>query len=244
MMTQAVHDVALRPVGTDTVLQIGAECSTTMTGWLTKLEPVQQARQECSQLKLANGSLGFENVKVNIKDEHRDEQGELVIHGGIQLDGLTPASWGVYIEGKLAGKMLPVIAPTIVAQASGLAIIGEDRLRLYGKGPRPLVAGSVSFEPGQPLSVLARGIHREVSFSRGSLDISTVVTGEHRTIAVAFDGIGGKIDNEGLLERIDGEIQITDGAIAKAQLELDAESIPFNVPETLDLATLPANPIE
>ena len=90
------------------------------------------------QIRLANGSLGFNGVQVLIDDPHRpNEQGLLTIHGGIGLDGLTPTSWGLILEGKIAGKMLLVAAPGLVASASGLASIGEDGLRLYGTGSPP-----------------------------------------------------------------------------------------------------------
>ncbi len=229
-VTMELHDVRLRPVGTDTVLQVGAECDAA-SSWLARRFPAP----ECSVLKLANGSLGFENVKLKIVDEHRDEQGELLVHGGIQFDGLTPSAWGVIIEGKVAGKMLPVIAPSAIAQASGLATIGEDRIRLYGKGPRPLVAGSLTFEAAQPLSVLPRGLTHEISFTRGSVDISTVIAGEHRTTGIDVDDVGGKIDNEGLLDRVAGSLELTDSALTKAQLDLDADSISFTKRDVLDL---------
>ena len=234
-VTLELHDVRLRPVGTDTFVQVGADCSTTATGWLSGSAPVQAFVPECSQLKLANGSLGFENVKVRVVDEHRDEQGELIVHGGIQFDGLTPSAWGVFVEGRLAGKMLPVIAPTAIAQASGVATIGEDRIRLYGRGSRPLIAGSLAFDPAQPLTVQPRGLNHEVSFGRGTIDIGTLVAGEHRTTTIDLEEVSGKIDNEGLLERIDGSLELTDSALTKASLELDADSVGYKIRDTLDL---------
>lgn len=232
-ITLELHDVLLRPVGTDTVLQVGAECAVGTPGWLSRRVPTPAV--ECSVLKLANGSLGFENVKLKVVDEHRDEQGELVIHGGIQFDGLSPSAWGVIIEGKLAGKMLPIVAPNAIAQATGLATIGEDRIRLYGRGARPLIAGSLTFDAAQPLSVLPRGLPHEISFTRGSVDISTIITGDHRTTAFELDEVGGKVDNEGLLERIDGTLELTDSALTKAQLELDADSLAFDKRDVLNL---------
>lgn len=227
-----LHDVQLRPSGTDTIVQVGAECAAG-TGWLTR--PLASMTPECSQLKLANGSLGFENVKVRVVDEHRDEQGELVIHGALQLDGLTPSAWGVFVEGRLAGKMLPVIAPNAFAQASGVATIGVDRLRLFGKGKSPLVAGSLEFDNAQPLTVQPRGVNHEVSFARGSVDIGTTLLGDHRITHIDLDDVGGKIDNEGLLERVAGDLELTDAALTTARLELDADSVGYKIRDTLDL---------
>ena len=67
-------------------------------------------------IKLANGSLGFTDVKLRVRDQHRDEAGELHVKGNIALDGFRPVRWGVLISGKIAGKMLSVVAPRGVGQ--------------------------------------------------------------------------------------------------------------------------------
>ena len=76
------------------------------------------------RIKIANGTLAFENTfTINVRDDRKDEQGFVEVRGIIGLSGLTPESWGVQIQGKIAGKMLSAIAPTKIAQASGLALI-------------------------------------------------------------------------------------------------------------------------
>ena len=92
-------------------------------------------------IKLANGSLGFTDVLLQVRDQHHDEKGELHVKGNITLDGLTPANWSVLISGKLAGKMLLVAVPDMVSQAGGLASIEGD-LILSGKGLLPLISGT------------------------------------------------------------------------------------------------------
>ena len=64
-------------------------------------------------IKLANGSLGFTDVILQVRDQHRDEKGELHVKGNIALDGFTPRELvGVLIiADKLAGKMLLVAMP-------------------------------------------------------------------------------------------------------------------------------------
>src|SRR5438046_7712375 len=108
----------LRPIGSDTVL-------TAPRGLI----------------KLANGTIGFADVLIQIKaDRHLDARGDLQIGGTIGLDGLTPASWGVLLSGQLAGKVLQVALPSLVAQADGLIDI-EGQLVLSGTGPRPALTG-------------------------------------------------------------------------------------------------------
>ncbi|MBL0213229.1 MAG: translocation/assembly module TamB domain-containing protein [Myxococcales bacterium] len=212
---KAANPIRLRPVGGETVIEAP-------TGLI----------------KLANGSLGFTDVIVQVRDQHLDEKGELHVKGNITLNGLTPANWSVLISGKLAGKMLLVAAPGMVSQAGGLATIDGD-LILSGKGLLPLISGTLVFDPSgkdRPLSLIPRGVRRELSFFKGSIDIETTVTsGDHRTYTLAIDDVRGSIDGEGALSNINGKIELRDGELTSLAVKLDADNIPFKVPGTLDL---------
>src|SRR6185503_7975047 len=109
----ALHDVRLRPVGQETVVRVPG-----------------------GQFKLANNSLGFNDVRVRVDDTYLGEKAELVIKGGIGLDGLRPKKWGVIVEGQIAGKMLLALAPQQVSQASGVAQI-DSALWIKGEGLLP-----------------------------------------------------------------------------------------------------------
>jgi len=215
--------VRLRPLGGDTVLEAP-------TGLV----------------KLANGSLGFTDVLVQVRDEHVDEQGELHVKGNIRLDGLTPDTWSVLISGKIAGKMLMVAAPGAVAQAGGLATIDGD-LILTGKGLYPLVSGTILFDNagrGRPIAVVPRGVPREIKLERGSLEIETVETGARRTYVIAMNEVGGEIGGEGTLDNIDGRLELRgDGTLTALDVSLDADNVPFRIPGTLDV-TLSARGVE
>ncbi|HEV7559767.1 MAG TPA: translocation/assembly module TamB domain-containing protein, partial [Kofleriaceae bacterium] len=219
------------------------------------------------QIRLANGSLGFNDVQVLIDDPHRpNEQGLLTIHGGIGLDGLTPTSWGLILEGKIAGKMLLVAAPGLVSSASGLAAIGEDGLRLYGRGRRPLVAGTFVFDqqplqqkrgeaaqaPPSPLAIFPRGVHRELAFVQGSVDIATCapdsherdcphVSGDHRAYLFYINDVDVSVDGEGHLTNIAGPstgpaVTLVDGVASKAFVTFDADNVPYRtLDRTIDL---------
>lgn len=224
--------VLLRPVGGDTILEAPG-----------------------GQIKLANSSLAFAGLVVNVRDEHRDDsQGQLEVHGGIALDGVTPTTWGVFVTGQVAGKLLTVVAPNAISQASGVATIGDDALRLWGHGPRPLIAGSLEFDARAPVTILPRGVRREVSLARGTIEITTcggnlaaadqdpdcagpatAVYGDHRAYRLAISDIGGKIDNEGILSSLSGAVVLRDRELAAVDVTLDADSIPFRVPGSLDL---------
>jgi hypothetical protein len=215
---KAANPVRLRPVGGETVLEAP-------TGLI----------------KLANGSLGFTDVIMQVRDQHLDEKGELHVKGSIRLDGFTPAEWGLLVSGKIAGKMLLVAVPGFVSQAGGLASIDGD-LVLSGKGTLPLVSGTLSFEPPadnlklRPISLIPRGVRREVSFTHGSIDIETTVASDlRRSYSLSINDVRASIDGEGSLSNISGEIEMRDGVLTSLDLSLDADNIPFRLPGTLDV---------
>jgi hypothetical protein len=206
--------VRLRPVGGDTVLEAPH-----------------------GLIKLANGSLGFTDVLVQVRDQHVDEQGELHVKGNIKFDGLAPDNWSVLVSGKIAGKMLMVAAPGAVAQAGGLATIDGD-LILTGRGLYPLVSGTILFDTdrqSRPIAVVPRGVPREIKLDHGSLDIETVEDGARRAYVLSMNEIGGEIGGEGTLDHIGGQIEVRDGALASLDVSLDADNVPFRIPGSLDV---------
>lgn len=195
------------------------------------------------QIKLANSAIGFNGITFNVKDERRDERGELHVAGTIGLEGLTPARWGVLIDGQITGKMLQAIAPGAVSQASGLATI-DDALSLSGNGPLPLLRGTISFAPvatdkgpTSPIAFIPRGVRRELSLSKGSLDIDTSSDGNHRTYTINVDEepLTATIDGEGKIENVRVDARFRDGVPEYAHISLDADAIPFRIPGALDL---------
>lgn len=236
-------------------------------------------------IRLANGSLGFTDVKVRVRDPSRelptkvaadpkpdpktvdpkaaprvepkkprhDESGEVHIKGLISLDGLKPTQWNLLVDGKLAGKMLLVLAPDLISQASGIARI-EGNLLFTGKGPRPTIAGTLVFdelpcrhkdalpdhcyprgEQPNSITVIPRGLRRELAISKGSIEIGTETEADRRTYTLKVNAVTMTVDAEGTVSDIDGYAEIRDGELIEMSLRLDAEAIPFRIPGTLDL---------
>jgi len=215
-----VHDrVEVKPTGGDTTLQI-------LPG---------------GQIRLSDGTLGFNQLTVSVKDERAQEAGELHVKGNISLDGWQPNAWGVLIDGTIAGKMLLALAPNAVAQASGLARI-DGALELSGKGPLPQITGTITFDPDDtqrqaPLSISPRGARHEIALLAGSIDIATKLVGDHRTYSLAVDSdpITASIDGDGKLDDIRGHVVIDNGVPLEATIDLDAENVPFRIPGSLNL---------
>jgi hypothetical protein len=236
-----LKNVMVRPVGGETILEAPS-----------------------GLVKLANGSLGFTNIKLRVRDpsrdsgdldaskrprgSQRDEAGELFIKGNIELAGLTPKSWSVLVEGKIAGKMLLVAMPNFVSQASGLARI-EGNLLLTGQGALPTINGTLVFDPPppcpsdaaadtgecmhpgdlpRPITVMPRGLRREIAIAGGSLEIETETTNDRRTYKLSTgDDLTMTIDGEGKLTKIRGRAELRDGALTQLAVALDADNIEY-----------------
>ncbi len=263
----ALDHIEATPVGGDTILEA-----------------------ESGLVKIANGALGFTDVRVRVRDPHRDsarsqvgpqktvranscagkqrgtvndEAGELFVKGNIELDGLTPKSWGVLVEGKLAGKMLVVIAKDYVSQATGLASIEGDVL-LTGTGPTPQVSGTLTFDPPppcknepstadtvggredcrkpgelpRPITIIPRYLPREIAIAGGTVEIDTESdANDNRTYSLTVrKELRLSIDGEGSVRVVDGGyVELRDGTIAKLGLRIDADDLSFRQPGKLNL---------
>lgn len=193
-----------------------------------------------AQIKIANGVVGFSSFVVNVKDERKDERGELQISGSIGLDaGFKPVSWGLLVEGQIAGKMLSALVPNAISQASGLARIDGA---LGGKGALPLVNATLTFDPvegtrAQPLEIVPRGVRRALTLTGGSVEMSTKEVGTHRTYSLDFrdNPISMMIDNEGKLTDIHGQLVLSDGQLDRASVALDADNVPYRVPGVFEI---------
>ena len=239
-----LDNVQARPLGGDTILEAPS-----------------------GLIELANGSLGFTSIKVRVRDPHRDaadaasrprgagrdEAGEISIKGNIALDGLVPKRWSVLIDGTLAGKMLLVVMPNLVSQASGLARI-EGFVKLTGAGPRPDVSGALVFDPPpacaprqrgkpptaepvgecrrrgelpRPITLTLRGVRRELAVTGGSIEIDTETVGDRRTYKATLQDVTATIDGDGAISDLDGYVELRDGAITQLSLRLDADNVPY-----------------
>ncbi|MEO8840903.1 MAG: translocation/assembly module TamB domain-containing protein [Kofleriaceae bacterium] len=214
------NEIHVRPSGVDTVFTV----------------------KQDGQLLLSNGTLGFNGLVIAVQDDRAQQRGELNVRGTVTLEGLKPASWGVLIDGKIAGKMLLALAPSSVAQASGLARI-DGALTLFGKGELPEVTGTITFdpEPGEkrpaPFTISPRGMRREVNLIAGSIDILTRLAGEHRTYELAINDnpLTASIDGEGRITNVRGDLVLRDGTPQSARIDLDAENLPYKRAGVLDL---------
>ena len=222
------HAVGVRPVGADAELEVA----------------------QGSKLQLANGTLQLLGVTVDVKDQQGGTLGELALQGGIGLDSFVPTQWDVQVSGQVAGKLLQLLAPEKVAQASGVASI-DVPIVISGKGKWPRVTGALAFGPGPdgtaPMVLSPRGVRRDLALVDGRLEIKTDDDGTHRayTLTIPDDHpVTVTVDGEGRFDDIRGQIVVRDNTLDHARLVLDAENVPYRAPNNnLDL-TIAANDVE
>ncbi|MCE9573260.1 MAG: translocation/assembly module TamB [Deltaproteobacteria bacterium] len=227
--TLALNDVWFRPPRQDTIVR--------MPGGKIGLK--------------ANNDLGFTGTTLQVTDTYSGEVSTLELRGTIKLADFKPVTWGLQLDGELPAKLLVALAPESFSQASGVATIG---LALRGAGSSPPIDGSLTFDDHRPFTLVPRGVHRELIFNTGSVnlvdhldgDISgdpcdppagdeSTQVGSRRRYRVDLCDVGGSIDDEGRLRGIRGTLEIADGALTGGDVTLRAEALPFRIPHVLDL---------
>lgn len=209
------NKISARPTGTETVVRVPE-----------------------GLIRYGKDSLGFVDMRVLVDDTHLREGSELTVGGNVALEkgGFTPARWGATVSGKVAGKLLTAFAPNQISQAGGVALIDQSII-LTGSGAFPDISGTLLFEPDAPLTIIPRGLRREISLREGSL---TIESGEpiagNPTLILLPEAVTGSIDGEGALRNITGELWWRRGKnIVRADVRFDADAIPFKMPGLLDL---------
>ncbi len=198
-----------------------------------------------------NNDLGFTAITLEVMNTYTKKQTVLNLRGTMKLDRWKPAVWGLDLDGEFPATLLRALAPESFSQASGVATV---ELQLHGAGATPPVDGSLTFDEAQPFTLVPRGLHRELIFNTGSVnlvdqvggDISgdpcepppgdkAVQVGSRRRYRIDLCDVGGSIDDEGKLHGIRGTLEVADGALTGGDVTLRAEALPFRIPQVLDL---------
>ncbi|MEZ4367260.1 MAG: translocation/assembly module TamB domain-containing protein [Kofleriaceae bacterium] len=204
-----LKEIGLRPSGQDTVIRVPE-----------------------GFVKLDNDSLGLSDVRIRVDDTYLGKRAELSLRGLVALDGLTPSEWSLIVDGEIAGKLLLALAPGAFSQASGAATI-DEAITISGAGAEPRIEGSITFDDSQPLTVVPRGVRRELALLGGTIEIGA--DDADGGYALDLDGVRASIDGEGTVENVTGYVGIKDGAPVSIDVSLGASGIPFRIPRTLDL---------
>ena len=200
--TVIFNDIEIKPAGQDTFVSIP-------TG----------------RIEFANDQLSLTGISMVVQDEFSAEKSELTISGGVKLADFEPRTWAVQIDGQLAGKMLLVVAPKAFSAASGIADLS---IALLGNGTTPDIDGRIEFAPDNPLSLVPRGLRRELTFTEGALSFTEQL--------VELEDVRGWFDDEGRITNASGKIHLRDWKPTTVDVTVSARDVPFRVPQELELA--------
>lgn len=210
--TVQLSKIALKPVGQDAMVRIPG-----------------------GKIEVANDQLAVTGLSMVVVDEFSDDRSELRVSGGVGLKNFRPVHWGLDISGELSGKMLLVVAPTVFTAASGSA---ELSISLMGEGRTPDINGQLRFDETTPLTLIPRGLRREIAMTGGKLLftdklIEFVADEDDRGNLIP---VSGWVDDEGEIAELTGEISLENWKPVDIDLSVTANDLPFRVPQTLELA--------
>jgi hypothetical protein len=178
------------------------------------------------KIEFTNEQLSVTGLSIHVADELTRESSVLTLSGGVRMQGFQPTLWALRVSGDLSGKLLSVLAHRHLSSASGRADLS---LALFGAGRSPNIDGTLVFNPRTPFTFTPRGLRREISLHRGIIKFTDQL--------IELERIRGRVDDEGLLTDISGEMGLRDWQPVDLDVIISAESLPFRVPQTLDLTT-------
>lgn len=181
------------------------------------------------KIELADDQVSVTGLRLLVVDRFSDETSELAVSGGVKLDDFQPKLWGLFINGKLAGKLLSLFAPQAVSSATGTA---ELSISFLGAGASPNIDGTIDFSAQRPLTITPRGLRRRIALTGGSITFDD--QGDEQLIQLA--NVSGNVDNEGQLVNIEGDFSLKDWQPIDFDISVEARDLPFRVPQTLSLA--------
>lgn len=197
-----IDGVQLKPTGQDAVVSVPA-----------------------GKVDFSNDQLSLTGLSLVVVDEYSDERAELSIAGGVRLNNFEPDMWAMRVDGKLAGKMLLVLAPQVFSAASGTANVS---VALLGPGTTPNIDGTIEFNPSAPLAFTPRAARRELLLKGGAIRFTDRL--------VELERLRGVVDDEGVLADVSGEISLENWQPVDVDLSVTARDLQFRVPRELELA--------
>ncbi len=183
-----------------------------------------EVRIPAAKLQINNDQVVFTGFTVEVADEITGERDELSVQGSVAMDDFVPTRWALIVYGNLSGKLLLIVAPDAFTAASGSA---EVEIWFEGSGLTPNINGTLAFSQDHPLTFTPRGLRREILLDRGSVNFTDQL--------VELEQIGGTIDDSGVLTDLSGTLSIQDWQPVGLDIRVNAQTIPFRIPRTLEL---------
>ncbi len=184
------------------------------------------------KIDFSNSELAVTGLRVIVDDQFSEDVSELTIAGGVKLDHFEPTFWTIFMDGRLAGKMLLVLAPEVFSAAAGSAAIS---VTLQGAGRVPDIDGTIDFDAKTPLSLTPRAARKNISFTAGTV----LFTDQD----VSLENIQATVDGEGVITALNGDVSLEDWRPVGVDLTVSARDLVVRLPEELEL-TVHLNKLE
>lgn len=185
-------------------------------------------------LTLANDEIALERLELEV------DGAKLQADGHLTLVNLAPTTLDARVRGRLAARLLAIIAGAAFSDAGGAAAV---ELTLRGPFAAPEIQGALRFD--SPFSLTPRGLRREITIREGRLAFreQTLVLeqlrgefNEARLLLAGFvdlrgwrwSGVDARIELEGFALRIPEQLQLEANAALRLSggpdgLALDGE---------------------
>jgi hypothetical protein len=176
-------------------------------------------REQESELRIDAGALVFSLNQLRAQNLvlEVDEQ-KLTLDGTMQLRALTPTTVNARLVGRLAGKLLEMIAPRELTHAAGSAAVSVS---VAGPIANPSVQGQLVFD--QRFEIAPRALRRELALRGGRVRFNNR--------EVVIEQVTGALD--------EGSIAAYGRATLQPQLAIvahvDIDGVTHRVPGTLEV---------
>ena len=175
---------------------------------------IPQARIVAKQNRLV-----VEKLAVRVGRASLAIAGQLEGVGGLLFGASETPSLNLKIDGDLNMRLLRILAPSAVSQASGLA---RTSVVVSGLLDDPMIAGNLIIDKGQRIEFRPRGIGRSVTLTGGHLRLDRSYVGTVTPLVGTYD--------EGSVE-LAGEARFNEGELVDIYLKLKGRSIPHRQPK-------------
>ncbi len=197
----------------------GSAARPTLDGTIAFADAAVVPRGQEAEVRVPSGELIFSLDRVISRALAVEVDGQrLVLDGSVQLKALKPGAIDATMEGRIAGKVLEMLAPEQITLAGGSAAM---RVAIRGTASAPAIQGEIVFD--RQLEVSPRALRREIILDSGRIGFSQS--------QVVVEKVGGSIDDSSLL--------VSGGATLaprfRAAVRVDVDGFSHRVPGVLEV---------
>jgi hypothetical protein len=197
----------------------GSVARPTLDGNVTFRDAAIRPSDQEAEIRVPGGALVFSLDRLRADGVTVEVDGERVaLDGSVELRALRPVSVDARVEGRLAGKLLEMVAPEQVSHGDGSAALS---LTIRGPVAAPAISGLLTFD--RRLEVSPRALRREIALRGGRVRLANQ--------QVVIENVSGDVD--------EGTFGVSGLATLRPQLggtvRITLDGISHRVPGVLEL---------